>query len=210
MCTWLSALFPSTVLQKMFFFTAFFSYCYWLISYHTHWRERFLNLQLRTVIYNSNILKTTLQNKDDVNCGNSKYKKWYDRRSGRCNLSNCKLTWNWNFGTSTGFEPKLSWVKNKPAPNIWVSVAQLRKAPALKTQTMAAESRFAAKAVLSRYFWPTIWILLDNYSSRPYGLWVNSQVNVSHKGCEAQKGMAFAPIRSESGYRLWPSCSGIW
>ena len=60
MCTWLSALFPLTVLQKMFFFTAFFSYCYWLISYHTHWRERFLNLQLRTVIYNSNILKRKL------------------------------------------------------------------------------------------------------------------------------------------------------
>ena len=54
MRTWLSALFPSTVLQKMFFFTAFFSYCYWLISYHTHCGERFLNLQLRTVIYNRN------------------------------------------------------------------------------------------------------------------------------------------------------------
>ena len=60
MRTWLSALFPSTVLQKMFFFTVFFSYCYWLISYHTHCGERFLNLQLRTVIYNRNILKRKL------------------------------------------------------------------------------------------------------------------------------------------------------
>ena len=46
--------------KKMFFFTAFFSYCYWLISYHTHCGERFLNLQLRTVIYNSNLLKRKL------------------------------------------------------------------------------------------------------------------------------------------------------
>ena len=28
----------------------------------------------------------------------------YDRRSGNCNFSNCKLTRK-NFGTSTGFEP---------------------------------------------------------------------------------------------------------